>query len=80
MDISDEQVKTVENGNPLRISSSATHAELVLLRADQFDRLQKILDEEGFEVETAYRAFCRAVGPEWDDPALDVYEQYRKKP
>jgi hypothetical protein len=80
MQISEEQLKTVENGNPLRISSSATHAELVLLRADQFDRLQRVMEQEKFEVETAYRAFCKAVGPEWDDPALDVYEQYRKKP
>jgi hypothetical protein len=80
MQISEEQIKTVENGNPLRISSSETHTELVLLRADQFDCLRQTLDQEEFEVETGYRAFCKTVGSEWDDPALDVYEQYRKKP
>ena len=36
----------------------------MLLKAEVFERMRKVVD-----------GFARSAG--WDDPALDVYEQYR---
>jgi hypothetical protein len=33
--------------------------------------------EEDDDIGDLWAAFLEAAGEEWDDPALDVYEQYR---
>jgi hypothetical protein len=42
-----------------------TREEFVLVRKEMFDLMQK---------------FLRPLSRGWDDPALDVYEELRKKP
>jgi hypothetical protein len=43
-----------------------TGQEYVLVPAEQYEKLRAVVD-----------GITRRAG--WDDPALDVYEQYRKK-
>jgi hypothetical protein len=80
MQLTAEQLKAVEKGQPLRFSAPETNSEFVVLRADLFDRFKALFAEEEFDPRLGYAAFRRAAGDEWDDPSLDVYEQYRKKP
>jgi hypothetical protein len=63
MNLTPEQLEAVRKGEPLRLSEGG--AEVVVLRADLYDRLRAIVD-----------GGTRRAG--WDDPALDDYERYRK--
>ena len=52
---------------PARARDPKTNDTYVLVRAEVYDRMRAVID-----------GYTRRAG--WDDPALDVYEQYRKKP
>ena len=55
------------NGETLpQVHDPETNETYVLVRTDVFERMRAILD-----------GITRRAG--WDDPNLDVYEQYRKK-
>ena len=54
-----------EGGGPLEVVDPATQQAFVLIRKEVYELVRKIID-----------------GPNrrgWDDPELDVYEQFRKK-
>lgn len=51
---------------PLCFRDPKTNETYVLLKQDTYERMRRIVD-----------GFARSAG--WDDPELDVYEQYRKK-
>jgi len=65
MDMTEEQVQAVETDQVPILVNPKTREEFVLVRKEMFDRMQK---------------FLRPLSRGWDDPALDVYEEYRKKP
>ena len=66
IELTDEQAEAVKNGQPVPVVvNPKTREEFVLIRRDVFDRMRKVL-----------QPLTRG----WDDPALDVYEEYRKKP
>jgi hypothetical protein len=55
----------VESAAPPSVVDPDTKQEYVLVRADDYARLRAIAD-----------GIAKRAG--WDDPALDVYESYRK--
>ena len=60
-----QQALSAEKG-PLEIVDPRTQEVYVLVRKDVYELVRRVID-----------------GPNragWDDPELDVYEQYRKKP
>jgi hypothetical protein len=67
-------------GAPVHVIDPATQETYVLLRGDLYERIKAYLAaEEEFDPRDAYEAFGQVAGPAgWDDPAMDVYEQYRK--
>jgi hypothetical protein len=65
IELTHEQVQALEQGKPLVLRNPATQAEFVLVPKEMFDKMQR---------------FMAPLSRGWDDPALDVYEQYRKKP
>ena len=67
-ELTDDEQQAVQNGGdvPVRLTDPKTGHEYVLVRADIYDRLRAIVDS----------ATKRA---NWDDPALDEYEAYRKR-
>ena len=75
MNLTREQVDSARAGEPVRAVDPETQTELVVLRADVYERLKSLLED--FDPRETYEAFRQAAGDEWDDPALDVYEQYR---
>jgi hypothetical protein len=66
IDLTEEQVQAVEQADQVPILvNPKTREEFVLVRKEMFDRMRKLM-----------QPFSRG----WDDPALEVYEEYRKKP
>ena len=65
IELTPEQAQAVEQAAPLVLLHPETHEEFVIIRKELFDKL---------------RRFLAPLNRGWDDPALDVYEQYRKKP
>jgi hypothetical protein len=65
IELTDDQVHAVENGEGLPVVvNPRTREEYVLVRRDVFDRMRRVL---------------QPLNRGWDDPALDVYEEYRKR-
>lgn len=63
--LTDEQRRELEDPGPIQVVNPATNETYVLVRSDLFDRMKRIVDGH-------------AARAGWDDPALNVYEQYRK--
>jgi hypothetical protein len=81
MVLSVDQQRALENGEPVRTIEPVTSIECVILRADVFDRLKSLIYNDGPLTEEERLAAIRHAGQRagWDDPELDVYEEYRKK-
>ena len=67
IELTEDQVRAIEAGgeSPPRVKNPHTQETFFLIRQDVYDLVRRIID-----------------GPNrrgWDDPELDVYEEYRKK-
>ena len=62
---------------PPQVRDPESDTTYVLLKKETFDRIKNLLDENN--AADQWTAFLAAAGDEWDDPALDVYNQYRNK-
>ncbi|HKI31236.1 MAG TPA: hypothetical protein VKA46_05175 [Gemmataceae bacterium] len=65
IELTAEQTRAVEQGGNPVLLNPKTQEEFVLVRKEVFERMRK---------------FLAPLNKGWDDPALDVYEQYRKTP
>jgi hypothetical protein len=65
IELTAEQIRAVEGDTNPVLLNPKTQEEFVLVRREFFERMQK---------------FLAPLNRGWDDPALDIYEQYRKKP
>jgi hypothetical protein len=75
MNLSIEQFRTLEKGEPVRVTESGL--ECVILRADVYDRIKTVLDCESplspdERTQLLIEAGKRAG---WDDPEMDVYNE-----
>lgn len=80
MDISDEQLAAAVQGQAVTFQAGGT--DFVILRSDVYDRVRAILYEDAPLNEAQRLAAIHAAGAraDWDDPELDVYEQFRRQP
>lgn len=67
IDLTEDQQRELDLEQPARVRDPRTEETYVLVRADVYERMRAVLD-----------GYTRRAG--WDDPELDVYERYRKKP
>ena len=75
-----QAIKTHE-GTPVYLVDSATSESYVLLRADQFEQLQALLEEDGesFDPSMMYPLVEQSFGRAgWDDPEMDDYNAYEE--
>ena len=81
MVLSADQQRALENGEPVRTIEPVTALECVIVRADVFDRLKSLIYNDGPLTQEERLAAILHAGQRagWDDPELDVYEEYRKK-
>jgi hypothetical protein len=75
--LTDELRQAIEEGGgaPLYLVDS-TNNRYVLLHADQFDRLKGLLVEDDFDPRAMYPLIDEAMKEGWDEPAMDVYDDY----
>jgi hypothetical protein len=64
-------------GKVIELIDEVSHARFVLLPADQFERIKALLTADDFDIRETYAAQNAALGAAgWDDPALDIYNDY----
>lgn len=73
-----------EGGSPVHLVDVATNARYVLMRAEQYENLKTLfVDDEEFDSRELYPLMAKsAAAAGWDDPEMDVYNDYdaHKKP
>jgi hypothetical protein len=60
---------------PVQVEDERTKRQYVLLPLEVYRRIRSILDDE-FEISEMYAAQDEALAEVWDDPELDVYNNY----
>ncbi len=77
LNLTDAQLQSVRNGQPLRFTQDDT--EFVLVRADQYERVKALFDGSQLTRDERLgllQTFGKRAG--WDAPELDIYETFRK--
>jgi hypothetical protein len=67
MNLTDDERQALRDGKCAVWIDSETRQEYVVVAREHYERLRAVVD-----------GIARRAG--WDDPALDVYEQYRSRP
>ncbi len=67
IELTEEQQRELDGTQPVQARDPRTNDTYVLVPAGDYERMRAIID-----------GYTRRAG--WDDPELDVYERYRKKP
>jgi hypothetical protein len=83
--LTSEQRRAIEGtgGKPVYLVDADTHTAYVLLRADQYESIKALIEEEEFDPRSTYPLVDETFRQYWDDPAMDVYDDYdahRQKP
>jgi len=66
-----------EGGSPVHLVDAATNVHYVIMRADQYERVKALFEEEEFNPRELYplvEESFRKAG--WDDPEMDLYNDY----
>ena len=61
---------------PVEVEDDQTHALYVLLPVDIYQRVRSIIQSDEFDISETSRAQDEAMATVWEDPALDVYNDY----
>jgi hypothetical protein len=62
--------------NPVYLVDEDGQATHVVISAESYLRLQALLEPEPFDVRETYAAQSQALSKIWDDPELDLYNDY----
>ncbi len=78
MNLTPEQMQAVNRGEAVRVTED--EQELVVLRADVYDRIKGMIYEDSPWTDKEKLAILREMGRKagWDDPEWDIYEQFRE--
>ncbi len=75
LELTDQQQQAVDAEPTPRVVDPRSGAAYVLMRAELFERLRGLLDED-FHPRDAYPAIDRAFAEDWSDPKMDDYDRY----
>jgi len=77
-ELSKEQQRELEQhgGKPIQVVHPDTRKVYVLIDGEIYNRLRPLFDDELFDIRETYAAQDQALGKVWDDPELDVYNDY----
>jgi hypothetical protein len=73
-----QQALASQGGRPIEVVHPGTQQVYVLIAGDVYERLRSLVDAEVFDIRDTYAAQSAALAKVWDDPALDVYNEYDK--
>jgi hypothetical protein len=64
-------------GEPVELIDETSQARYVLVPGEQFDRIKALLAADDFELRETYAAQSQSLAAAgWDDPELDIYNDY----
>jgi hypothetical protein len=71
------QAMTERPGQPVEVIDEGSHARFVLVPVEHYERIQALLAAEEVDVRETYAAVSSAFAAAgWDDPELDIYNDY----
>ena len=75
LELTDQQQQAVDTEQTPRVLDPRSGTAYVLLRADVFERLRGLLDDD-WQPSDAYPAINQAFAENWNDPKMDDYDRY----
>jgi hypothetical protein len=69
-----EHQKALQQGQSVPVVETTTQTRCVVVRADIFDRLKKLLPD--FDPREAYPALDEVMREDWSDPRMAEYDDY----
>lgn len=64
-------------GEPIELVDDQSHDRYIVLPAEAFERIKALLTPDEFDIRETYAAQDSALASAgWDDPELDVYNDY----
>ncbi|MBX3450759.1 MAG: hypothetical protein KF777_14430 [Planctomycetaceae bacterium] len=75
--LSTEHRQALQQGQPVSVTEMATQIECVVLRADVFEQIRKLLPE--FNPPEAYPALDEVMREGWSHPQMADYDDYESR-
>jgi hypothetical protein len=63
-------------GRPVQAVDPATQQVYFIVPGELYERVRALFDDEDFDIRDTYAAQDAALRKVWDDPELDVYNDY----
>lgn len=71
------QALDAEHGQPVKIVDEQTSRIYYVISAEQFETVRALFAEGDFDPRETYSLIAKTAGKAgWDDPAMDVYDNY----
>ena len=76
--LTDEMRQALQDktGQPVQVEDEQTHRQYVLLPLEVYQRVRLIFRSNEFDISDTCAAQDEALATVWDDPELDVYDNY----
>ncbi|MDB5341374.1 MAG: hypothetical protein JWN70_6993 [Planctomycetaceae bacterium] len=65
---------------PMQVIDPVNQKIYFVVSQEMFERVRGLFDQDPFDISETYRAQEAALAKVWDDPALDVYNNYDINP
>jgi hypothetical protein len=79
-----KQALSEHGGQPVYLVDASTNATYVLMRAEQYEKIKPLFEDEDGHPRELYPLIERSFGKAgWNDPVMDAYNEYdahRPKP
>jgi hypothetical protein len=73
----DQRDELAQHGDqPVRVIDPQTQKVYVIVPGDLFDRVRALVGEKQFDIRETYAAQDSGLAKVWDDPELDIYNDY----
>ena len=77
-ELSKEQQERLDSqqGRPIEVVHPQTQKVYVIIPGESFEKLRALFEDGDFDVRETYAAQSEALSAVWDDPELDLYNDY----
>ena len=79
MNLTAQQLESVQHGEPLRFVDPELRQEFVVVRADVFDRVRLLFDDSDLVPGETLPLVWQAMKADWEDPLMDIYDDHSEK-
>ncbi len=77
MNLSPDQVIAIQNGHPVHLLETQSGTECVLVPAEVYRRVQAVFEDVPFSRDERMALLAESgKRAGWDDPAMDIYDDY----